>query len=172
MTNITGRNINILSEANFQIDIGKLKYLNPHCTGVNIPSLTLPNTFIKTGLTALPNPSDNIEWASLSIQFLVDEELRNWLEIFDWIVGIGFPNDPAEFKDWIAHYKSVNEATFSDATVIIQSNKKNPLIEVNFKNIFPLYLSEVQLRSDSTNEYVPCTANFAIESYSYRRIGV
>jgi hypothetical protein len=170
MINVTDRNVNLLSEGNFQIDIPRLKYLNPHVTGANIPALTLPNVFIKTGLTALPNPSDNIEWASLSVSFLVDEEMHNWFEIYDWIVGLGFPESQTQFDDWMSNYKSINAGTFDDATLVVYTNKKNPAVEVTFKNIVPLYLSEVAFRTDTQNEFLPCTVNFAVETYSYRRV--
>ena len=48
----------------------------------------------------IPRPGEVIEFEDLTLQFYVDEELKNYLEIQQWIRGLGFPDDIQEIYDW------------------------------------------------------------------------
>ena len=50
-------------------------------------------------LRDVPIPGDKIEFGDLTIRFLVDEDLTNYMEIQNWIRGLGFPESPKEFFD-------------------------------------------------------------------------
>ena len=40
-----------------------------------------------------------IDFGDLNIRFLVDEDLTNFMEIQNWIRGLGFPESIQEFRD-------------------------------------------------------------------------
>ena len=50
---------------------------------------------------------------------------------------------------------------FSDATLIILSNKNNPIVQVNYADIFPTSLSALEFNQNATDvEYLQATATF------------
>ena len=46
-----------------------------------------------------PVPGDKINYHSLDISFLVDENLNNYKELHDWISGLGFPSNHQQFQN-------------------------------------------------------------------------
>ena len=54
-------------------------------------------------------------------------------------------------------------AMYSDATLTILSNKNNPVLNVNFSNVYPVSLSALQYTNDqSDTQYMSATQLFNI----------
>ena len=62
-------------------------------------------------LRDIPTPGDKIEFGDLSLRFLVDEDLSNYMEIQNWIRGLGYPEEVQEFRDLAAMKVSSREHT-------------------------------------------------------------
>ena len=56
------------------------------CHGLDLGVATQNNY-----LTDIPRPGEKITFGDLTLSFLVDEDLSNYLEIQNWMRGIGFP---------------------------------------------------------------------------------
>ena len=55
---------------------------------------------------------------------------------------------------------------YSDGFLMLLSNKNNPIVEVRFRNIFPITLSALEFTQSATDvEYLTATADFAYEIY-------
>ena len=54
---------------------------------------------VPTPLYDYPMPGDKITYQSLDISFLVDENLNNYKELHDWLIGLGFPSNHQQFAD-------------------------------------------------------------------------
>ena len=55
---------------------------------------------------------------------------------------------------------------YSDAFLMLLSNKNNPIVEVRFQNIFPITLSALEFTQTATDvEYIIATAEFAYQIY-------
>ena len=52
-----------------------------------------------TYLKDLPIPGDKMEFEDLNVRFLVDENLENYMEIQNWMRGLGFPESLQEIYD-------------------------------------------------------------------------
>ena len=52
-----------------------------------------------TYLRDIPTPGDKVDFGDLTLRFLVDEDLKNFMEIQKWIRGLGFPESTQEFRD-------------------------------------------------------------------------
>ena len=99
------------------------------------------------------------------------------------MVGIGFPEKREQFRTFRdvtsntpAGGKSptvdrigkatADRAMYSDAFLQILSNKNNPIVEVNFENVFPVSLSALDFSQAATDvEYMVATAEFAYQIY-------
>ena len=67
------------------------------CTNVNIPGITLGEASYPTPMTDIGITGDKLTFETLTMTFLVDEELQNYRQIWDWLVGIGFPKNHNQF---------------------------------------------------------------------------
>ena len=130
---------------------------------------------------------DKIEYEDLSVTFLVDEYLENYIELHNWLKGIGFPENRQQFstyRDVTSNTpNTVNVSTqqndigvtgkpnrdrtmYSDAYLMLLSNKNNPIVEVDFKNVFPTSVSGLDFNQNATDvEYLTCTATFKYQIY-------
>ena len=50
-----------------------------------------------TYLRDLDIPGDKVQFGDLTIRFLVDEDLKNYMEIQKWIRGLGYPESEKTF---------------------------------------------------------------------------
>ena len=64
-----------------------------------------------------------------------------------------------------------DKALYSDAFLMILSNKNNPIVEVVFENIFPISLSALDFTQSATDvEYMTASAEFAYQIYDIKSL--
>ena len=158
-------NINFLSPVGFRFNIEYLPQTNWFLTSVNLPGISLGEVIQPTPLKPTQVPGNDLTWEPLNVTFLVDENLNNWREMYDWLIGIGFPNEYDEYKDQKA------KQIYSDATLTILNSNMVPNYIVQFKDLFPTSLSEVSFDSASGDiEGIKATATFRYLTYSYEKV--
>ena len=164
------------------------------CTAANIPGITLGESSYPTPMTDMFVTGDKLTFETLNITFIVDEELQNYREIWEWLVGIGAPKQHPQWTealtkgdglttsftavgsddDMTVRDAAVNKATsteknlYSDANLIIYSSKNQPKVEVKFSDMFPTSLSGLDYTQESTDvEYFKATATFRYMYYEF-----
>jgi len=160
-------NINFLSPVGFRFNIEALPLTNWFLTAVNLPGISLGEVTQPTPLMQTQVPGNDLVWDALNITFLVDEDLNNWREIYDWLIGLGFPNNYDEYKT-----QKTLKQIYSDATLNILNSNMNINYIIQFKDLFPTNLSEVQFDSASSDiEGIKATATFRYLTYTYEKVG-
>ena len=158
-------NINLVSPVGFRFNIEYLPQTNWFLTSVNLPGISLGEVVQPTPFMPTQVPGNDLTWEPLTITFLVDENLNNWREMYDWLVGIGFPNEYNEYKD------QKTKQIYSDATLTILNSNMVSNYNVVFKDLFPTSLSEVSFDSASGDiEGIKATATFRYLTYSYQKV--
>ena len=98
------KNKNFLSPTGFKFSLEKAPKVDFFANSVNIPGINLGVAVQSTPLKDLMIPGDKLVYNDFSIQFMVDENMENYLEIHDWMRGLGYPESMAEalpFVMWI-----------------------------------------------------------------------
>ena len=126
-----------------------------------------------TYLRDIPTPGDKIDFGDLSIRFLVDEDLVNYMELQKWIRGLGYPESMKDFadleKEAIIKPKFANRGDniYSDGTLQILSSNLVAKFNVNFKDLFPVSLSTITFDATDTDiEYFTAEATFKYTIYN------
>ena len=88
------------SPTQFRLVINQLPKVQFFTTAANLPGINLGEAVFSTPLRQIPIQGDDITFENLSISFLVDENLENYKELHDWLIGIGFPQSRKQFKDF------------------------------------------------------------------------
>ena len=159
-------NINLLSPVGFRFNIEYLPQTNWFLTSVNLPGISLGEVIQPTPLMPTQVPGNDLTWEPLNVTFLVDENLNNWREMYDWLIGIGFPNEYAEYKT-----QKTDKQIYSDATLTILNSNMNSNYIIQFKDLFPTSLSEVSFDSASGDiEGIKATATFRYLTYTYEKV--
>jgi len=157
---------NFLSPVHFDFQIKKCPALSFFAQRVRIPAINLPPAIEPTPFTHIPATGDHITWAPLEVDFKVDEALQNWFEIFNWMTGLGFPEDYDEYKALQDSPKILATGIKSDISIFILDSSKNPKFNCIVKDAFPTGLSQMQLNSDVGDiDFMMCTATFSYTNY-------
>ena len=147
-------NRNYMSPLGFKLILTKTPKVDFLCQSANIPQISMGTADQPTYLKDIPVPGDKVLYDDLTVRFLVDEKMENYLSIYKWMTGLGYPENVGQFrqlrKDDIRTNASASDDgdpryfEFSDATLQILSSNYRPSVLVNFKDAFPVSLSTLE----------------------------
>jgi hypothetical protein len=176
------------SPTQFRLKIAKLPQVEFFVQTANIPGISITKVDVETTLNTIPFPGDEVIFQDLAISFLVDENLNNYKEIHDWIIGLGAPQSHTQFSDLRAlssdRFPGTTASTaatgtstaraipeggiYSDATLTILNSKNIAKTEVRFHNIFPTRLGSLSYSAKTGDvDYLTASVDF---NYMYYEI--
>jgi len=176
------------SPIQFRFKCTKLPEVEFTCQTANIPNISLGEAVMSTSLKDIPIPGDKLTFGSLDIQFLVDENLNNYKEIHDWLLGIGFPQNHTQFQNLQAagadRFPGSTRSTavtgssipqplieggiYSDATLTVLNSKNIAKTEIRFQNVYPTSLGGLSYDVKLTDvDYLQAAVSF---NYMYYEI--
>jgi len=164
------QNLNLLQNKDFKFVINRLPMVEYFCTTVNIPGISgIPAEF-PTPFTTIKVTPDHLQFSPLQITFKVDEDLRNYEEILNWMFSYAFPNTYDEYKNSNVDKKALYQSKLSDLSVFTSTNKYNPNVEFVFKDAFPTDLGDLTFEiSTSDVPVMTCTASFSYTNFYINR---
>ena len=124
-------NRSFLSNNKFDFVLKRIPNFTFLVQGVNLPGLTLQSSSINTPFSAVSIPGNQITFGSLSLTFMVDEDMQSWYELYNWIVQLGNPKGYNKVGTLTGKPGSVTSTT-SDATLYVKTNSNNPNFQFNF----------------------------------------
>ena len=168
-------NPNFLSPLGFNFSIKKLPNTNYFVQSVNVPSVQMGDAVMPTPFVNIPAIGDRIAYAEFQVSFKVDEDLRNYIELYDWMVQLGFPESFDQAKNIYGTGTSVDfriDGPYSDATITILNSAMRPNLEVLFEDAYPISLSDLQFSATSPSvDYIECQATFRYKLFRILRLG-
>lgn len=166
----TPSNKNFLSPLNFKFQIKKAPHVNFFIQKVNIPSITLPTPESTNPFVNIPYPGEHLKYGNLEISFKVDEDLQNYLEIHNWLVALGKPENFDQYKTIQNIDPATGNGIYSDISLHILSSTKMPNYEIIFIDGFPVSLSDVSFNSvDSDVNFIQASAVFRYTYYNINK---
>ncbi len=182
-------NVNFLSPVGFNFFIKKLPNTNYFCQAVNIPSVQLGDADIMTPLVRLPLIGDHLEYGLINVNFKVDEDMTNYVELYNWITQLGFPEstdqskfiyDKAQATPSTAagsggsglNLDFLGDGPYSDAVLSVLNSAMKTNLEIQFEDCYPNSLSDIQFTTTAGSvDYLECTATFKFKLFKVFRHG-
>ena len=176
------------SPTQFRFGVHQLPKVEFFTVSANLPGIAGGVVTQATPFKDIPTMGDKLTYENLSISFIVDEYLENYISLHNWMIGIGFPQKRDQFRTYrdvtsntpagggtpkvdIIGKATADRAMYSDAFLQILSNKNNPIVEVNFENVFPISLGALDFSQNATDvEYMVATADFAYQIYEIKTL--
>jgi hypothetical protein len=131
--------------------------------GINMEALIQPAPYA-TPILRTPN---KLTFDDLELSFLVSEDFKNWLEIYDWIHHI------VPVRHFSGQYQERKEKGFdepvrySDASLVLLNSASKGFIEIVFTNCFPLTLGGIDFSSTVTDSNpVTSSVKFGFSGYT------
>lgn len=164
-------NPSFLSPLGYEFRIKKTPNLNYFVQSVELPGVTLGTAEVDTPFTKIPFPGTRLTFGNLSVKFKVDEDMKNYLEIYNWMKGIGFPDNFAEYSNIANRGIYTGEGIFSDISLTILTSAMNPNIQVDFYDCFPVDISSLTLESTAAGvEYLTTSVTFANRRFEIKAL--
>lgn len=166
-------NINPLQSNGFLFGIQKLPDISFFCQEVNIPELMLPNSEYATPLVNVRMPGDKPVFGDLSLTFLIDETMGNYVSIHNWLMGLGFPESQTQYNDFItARTDALNSnpqmAAVSDGILQVLNSSNTVAKTIRFIDLFPTSLSSLTLQSTTQDtQYLAGVVTFGYTLYRF-----
>jgi hypothetical protein len=167
----TIENRNFLSPIGFKFSIDRMKGVDFFCQSASIPAISMQAANQPTRFNKIPQPGDELYYEDLYIKFLVDENMKNWYQVHDWMREIATPVSSDEFKYSRGNIRSQQdpdkvplgegrnrdlraelfgnwkEQWVCDCSLFILSSNYRPVAEVIFRNAWPASLTTLNFDS-------------------------
>tara|TARA_R100000951_G_scaffold93595_1_gene82164 strand:+ start:139 stop:645 length:507 start_codon:yes stop_codon:yes gene_type:complete len=153
-------NKNLLSPIGFKFILTHSPNVDFFSNSVNIPSIDLGTAIQPTYLKDIEVPGDKLQYGDLVVQFLIDEDMENYLEIYKWLMALGYPGTVNQT------YDKYNR-TYGDATLQILSSNFQVNGQINFEDLFPVSLSGLQFDATAGDiQYLTAEAVFKYKIFT------
>ena len=166
MTN-TPDSENFVPNVGFKFIMNRTPITSYFLTSCSIPDITLgevdsiTNNFVK-----LPTPGDQLQFGTFDIDFRVDEDLKNYKEIYDWLIALGAPESFDQRREL-----NREKTRLSDGSVIITTARGNPNMEVKFTDMYPVSLGSLEFNIEETEiNHIVCSASFVYRTFNLTSI--
>ncbi len=181
-------NRNFLSPVGFKFSLAKNLKVSFFCNSARIPEIALSLNTQPTYLKDLDVPGDKLTYGDLSLRFLVDENLENYMVIHDWLTGLGFPETTQQYDDLITIPNDQTQPQdqnslltkyfdrtqpqdplrgFSDGSLYILNSNYNTTAIVKFKDLFPMSLTSLDFDATQTDiQYFTADVTFKYTVYN------
>ena len=146
----------------------------------NIPSVTLGVADQYTPFVQVQVSGDHITYGDFNITFIVDENLKNYMEMYNWMKNIGFPFSHEQFnklerpdyqdrsggqtynakKD--TYSKANDRDLYTDIILQIMTAKNNLVAQCVVYEAFPISIGAIEYSQQETDmTYATCEVGFA-----------
>jgi len=166
------QNRNFLAPTGFRFTLTRAPRVAFFSNNANIPDINLGVANQPSYLKDIDVPGDKLQFGDFRLRFLVDEDLKNYMEIQNWMRGLGYPDSVREIID-LQNQKTrtiIPDKTmdiYSDGSLIILTSNNNINFKVNFENMFPTFLSTLDFSATDTDvEYFTADVTFKYTIYN------
>ena len=162
------QNRNFLSPAGFRFTLSKEPKAAFFCTSARIPEITLQLATQPSYLKDIDVPGEKLNYGDLTLKFMVDENMENYISIYEWLTGLGYPETTSQFRTLTTDDTGIRDQkeAFSDGTLRILNSNFREVAKVKFLDLFPTSLSSLDFDSTSTDiNYFTAQVSFKYTVY-------
>lgn len=168
------QNVNPAQANGFRLSITKLPDIGFFCTEANVPGLTLPPIPYMTPLSTVQVPGETLVFDDFQVRFLIAEDFSNYEAVFNWMVGLGFPESHDQYRSFLRNSNTNQPQVqakdqlikgFSDGVLQVLNSSNNPSKTIRFVDMYPTSLNSLQL--DTTYNDVVYLAADCTFAYNY-----
>ena len=162
-------NRNFLTGVGFKFSLTKFPKVDFFSNSARIPELNLELTNQATYLKNIDIPGERLTYGDLSLRFLVDENMENYISVYNWLKGLGFPESTQQFADIIKDKDGQRDPkeAFCDGTLRILNSNYREVAKVKFNDLFPTSLTSLDFDATNTDvQYFTAEATFKYTIYN------
>jgi len=168
-------NPNYLHSNKFLLTFSRMPNMQYFCQSLSVPGISMSEAIQTTPFIDIYAPGEKAIYDLLNITFIVDEELKGWLEVHDWIRAMTFPTEFEEYRKLSQLNKFVTKQSsnpqYSDGSITLLGTSNTPYFRFNFHDLFPTSVSTFILNSsDSPENIITADATFRYSYYDIEKL--
>ena len=165
-------NLNYLSNISFRLTMQDAPSLTWFCQAASVPGVSLEAIDVFTPYVTIPYSGGKVNFEELSIRFIVDEHMKNWIEIYDRIIALGLAEGGENYRLLKAKSDTTQRGgTVSTLVLTVLTSAMNPQMEFHFYEAFPTSISALDFDSANADlEYFTATAAFRYTNYEIKNL--
>lgn len=148
----------ILQQNQFRFVIPRAPNFCATIQEISVPSINLGEAPFTTFPLDLSEPGEKLIFEGINASFLIQANLKNWLELHKWLHEIADPN----ISD-----REGYDSLKTDATLQILDPQGNIVVTIIFHDMFPIDLGEIPLSTTSA-EPATCAVSLRYSHYEVR----
>jgi hypothetical protein len=171
-TNSQPSTYDFLKPNGFRLVIKDIPNVAYTCQGVTLPEITTPYILRATPAINVHFPGSTPIFGDFSVNFIVSENMQNYIELYDWILTMTNTDDVVASQvlaKRLSRFPGVHEndnVRYSDATLFILNSANTPKIAIKFTDLFPVTLSPLTFDTTVDNiQYFVCGATFRYQIF-------
>lgn len=142
-------NANLLQPTKFVFTVPNMPFTNYECQTVTLPSVSTTEAIqVAMAFADVKRHGDKLVYDPLTITLLVDEDLRQWEEAYNWLAAL---TAPQRFPQY-----AVNKGSelYRDCTLTILNNSNLPILRIHFSKAFPVSLGMIQFDTSGSPDVI------------------
>ena len=162
------QNRNFLSGVAFKFNLSKFPKVDFFSNSARIPELSLELAQQSSYLKNIAVPGERLTYGDFTLRFLVDENMENYVSVYNWLKGLGFPETTQQFRDVTTDSKGQRDPkeAFCDGTLRILNSNYREVGKVKFNDLFPTSLTSLDFDATATDvQYLTAEATFKYTIY-------
>ena len=158
---------NQLESKSIELILDRTPMVDYFCTSASVPGISATAVRQPSPFTDIKVTGDKLVYQPLIVNMIVDENMDNWSEIFNWLVSYAHPTEFEEYQNSNVNQNYLYRSKLSGAKLLIPNNKYNRKHEFTFVDVFPIDMSDLifDTQIDGTTVVV-CTVTFDYTTYS------
>lgn len=149
-TKLIPENINNLQTNKFTFFVPNLPHPSYMCQSVTFPGVSTSEVLVETPFSPTYRHGDKLQYDPLVITFMIDEDMKNWEQTYNWFKGITFPHDHTEYNK----IKKENNI-YCDAILTINRNSNTPNFRFKFLRCHPTALGPITFATTDDANMIP-----------------
>ena len=147
------QNRNFLSGVAFKFNLTKFPKVDFFSNSARIPELSLELAQQSSYLKNIAVPGERLTYGDFTLRFLVDENMENYVSVYNWLKGLGFPETTKQYKDVITDSQGQRDPkeAFCDGTLRILNSNYREVGKVKFNDLFPTSLTSLDFDATATD---------------------
>jgi len=159
---------NLQSPVNFAFRLKRAPSLSYRTQSFKVPNVSLRAAKAPSPSLSVNYVGDHVEFQPLALTFLVDEQLQNWLEIFNWMTGSGnVENTGTEYATMANRKDYSGYGIYSELQMFQMNSQKIPILVYTFERCQPISLGGPQFDTKDTSiNYLTSEVVFSYTKFS------
>lgn len=143
-----------------------------------LPGLQLGFAMQQTPLVDIPRIGDKNTFGDFTMKFLIAEDMSNYLELYEWVIALGFPNDRSQYASFVGDrlnrfpffknsFGDTEALGYSDGTLTILDSNNVPKTNIIMKDMFPVSIDALEFDvTTNTVDYFVGVASFKYTTFT------